>query len=45
MRGAIWERYLTDRDREVFSGAGYGRRAEMPARPAMLLMRAAPGSP
>ncbi|MDW3116996.1 MAG: isochorismatase family protein [Roseovarius pacificus] len=38
MGGAIWDRFLTGRDREVFGGAGYGAYGALPERPALILL-------
>lgn len=45
MSGAVWNPYLTKRDREVFGSAGYGVRAAMPKCPATLLMHHVEASP
>jgi len=34
----IWDQFLTDRDREVFAGAGYGRRAGWGERPVVIVV-------
>jgi nicotinamidase-related amidase len=36
--GRIWDRFLTERDREVFANSGYGRRAGFGERPAFLII-------
>ncbi len=38
MPRADWERVLTDRDRAVFAGAGYGQRVGFGSRPALLVI-------
>ncbi len=45
MTADIWEGYLTERDRQVFAAAGYGRPAPLPLRPALLLLHGAPAEP
>ncbi len=34
----IWDKYLTDRDRQVFAGSGYGARGGFGERPALLVV-------
>ena len=34
----VWDRFLTDRDRDVFVGAGYGKRAGWGERPVVLVV-------
>ncbi|MGH7118470.1 MAG: isochorismatase family protein [Acetobacteraceae bacterium] len=38
MTGRIWDRFLTERDQEVFATSGYGREAGFGARPAFLIV-------
>lgn len=38
MTGRIWDRFLTERDKEVFADSGYGRRAGFGERPAFLVI-------
>ncbi len=38
MSDPIWNKYLTDRDKSVFSGAGYGTRQGFGRRPALLVI-------
>jgi maleamate amidohydrolase len=38
MSEAVWDKFLTERDKEVFAAAGYGRRAGFGARPALLVV-------
>jgi len=35
---AIWDAYLSERDRRIFGGAGYGQRAGFGRRPAILVI-------
>lgn len=38
MSEAVWDRYLSERDRQVFSGAGFGARQGYGKRPALLIV-------
>lgn len=38
MSGRVWDAYLTERDREVFTASGYGARAGFGKRPALLVV-------
>jgi maleamate amidohydrolase len=38
MTERIWDRFLTDRDKDVFANSGYGRRAGFGERPALLVI-------
>jgi len=38
MTARIWDRFLTERDKEVFANSGYGRRAGFGERPALLVI-------
>ena len=38
MTGRIWDRFLTERDKEVFANSGYGRRAGFGEHPAFLVI-------
>ena len=34
----MWEKYLTDRDRQVYAAAGFGHRSGFGDRPAILII-------
>ena len=34
----LWDRFLTDRDKQVFATSGYGRRGGLGQRPALLIV-------
>src|SRR6266851_3856906 len=38
MPARIWDQFLTDRDKQTFGGAGYGRRAGFGQRPVVLVI-------
>lgn len=37
-RGRVWDRFLTDEDRQVFGGSGYGARQGFGVRPCLLIV-------
>mgnify|MGYP001549865947 CR=1 FL=1 len=38
MSARVWDRFLTERDKEVFANSGYGKRAGFGERPAFLVI-------